>query len=114
MFQNDGWSGNVRMLPTGGVTRKAMAGAPVSSTDKTSTNVRCYTAGANGTVDVLDVDASVVASQGFFAIGASGPTAARPINAYLRPGFLYLDTDLSLIISWNGVGWANPVTGAAA
>jgi hypothetical protein len=112
MFQNDGYSGKIRMLPISGAARTATVPQP-----GVNPSARGYTSTANGTVDALDADASVIASEGFYPVCPSGPTASRPNNAYLRPGFQYIDTDLSLLIVWDGGGvsgaWRNPVTGAA-
>ena len=100
----------VRMLPT-----KASSTGWCGPNDNVAGR-RYYTAVPGGFIDAIDVDATTLNSQGFAAIGdASGTTAQRPNTTYLRPGFLYLDTTLALIVAWDGVAnWRNPVTGATA
>jgi hypothetical protein len=100
----------VRMLPIKGAAATGWAGPNDNVAGR-----RYYTAAAGGFIDAIDADATTLNSQGFAAIGdASGTTAQRPNNAYLRPGFVYLDTTLALIVAWDGVAWRNPVTGATA
>jgi hypothetical protein len=101
----------IRMLPINPTsTIKGWAG----SNDNVAAR-RYYSAGSGAFIDAIDGDASVLGSQGFVAVGdASGTTAARPNNVYLRPGFTYLDTTLALIVIWDGAAWRNPVTGATA
>ena len=104
----------VRMLPRNGQTVTGWAGP----SDIGGINARrYYSAGAGGYVDAVDLDAGPLGSQGFLAVGnGSGPTTARPnlVDNASAPGFVYLDTTLSLIVVWDGANWRNPVTGATA
>lgn len=102
----------IRMLAVNARTTTGWAGPPDQSA---AAGRRYYPAQAGGTIDPIDLDAVVLGSQGFFAVGnGSGPTASRPNNAGQNPGFLYVDTTLNLIVAWNGIGWVNPLTGASA
>jgi hypothetical protein len=102
----------IRMLPRGGGTVTAWIGPNDNVAGRTY-----YTAAANGTVDVA-CDASAasnLASQGLIQFGdSSGATSTRPSYENQRPGWVHVDTTLNLIVMWNGAGWVNPVTGAAA
>lgn len=40
-------------------------------------------------------------------VGASGPTAKRPVLGPADAGFMYFDTDLSMPIWWDGTGWVD-------
>ena len=103
-----GWSGNVRVLPVGGGARSGSVGSPVNAAG------RRYYQGTDGTtLDVIAEDANVLHSQGFFSVAASGRTADRPNDTNLAPGFWYIDTDLALLIVFDGKTFRNPVTGAA-
>jgi len=101
-----------RMLPLNGATQNGWAGPNDNVASR-----RYYTATAGGFIDATgdpSVDASTLTSQGFVLVGASGPTSSRPTLAgYLKPGFVYVDTTLSLVIVWDGAAWRNPVTGAS-
>jgi hypothetical protein len=101
-------SGNVRMLPARG-PQSAWAGSPSNAAGR-----RYYNASPGQVIDVVENDANAIASSGFFSVAFSGPTSGRPTNANLTPGYLYLDTDIALIVAWDGVNWRNPVTGAVA
>ena len=88
----------------------AGAGCPVQ---------RSYSASAGGYIDAIgdpsSGDASALSSQGFIPIGGSGATTQRPNGAgFLKPGFIFVDTTLGLVVVWDGLGWRNPVTGATA
>ncbi|MGA9893700.1 MAG: hypothetical protein WBQ55_15400 [Xanthobacteraceae bacterium] len=97
-----------RMLPVNGTAQTGWSGSPDNRSAR-----RTYNATGGGFIDATDGDAATLVSQGFAQIGdASGTTALRPNNAYLRPGFLYLDTTLALIVAWDGSAWRNPVTAA--
>lgn len=98
------------MLPINGGPATAWAGSPVNASAR-----RNYAASSGSTIDALNGDASPLASQGFVAVGdESGATTARPVNKYLRPGYVFVDTTLSLVVVWDGTDWRNPVTGAVA
>jgi hypothetical protein len=101
-------SGKVRMLPVKG-SATGWAGSPSNAQGR-----RSYSASAGQFVDLPELDADAIKSSGFFAVGGVGPTLDRPNNRYLTPGFLYVDTDLSLVIAWDGADWRNPITGAVA
>jgi len=57
-------------------------------------------------------DAAALANQGFFAVGTSGPTSARPATN-LKPGALHVDTGINQVVVWDGSTWRNPITGTA-
>jgi hypothetical protein len=68
-----------------------------------------------GSMDTIaSGDAAALINQGFVAIGMSGVTSARPPTGGLRPGFLYVDTTLSIVVVWDSANWRNVVTGAVA
>jgi hypothetical protein len=101
----------IRMIPVNGLATTAWLGPSVPA------GRTYFTAAANGTVDVTcdPIGASDLGSQGLIQIGdGSGPTSTRPSAQNLRPGFLYVDTTLNLIVAWNGSGWVNPITGASS
>jgi hypothetical protein len=102
-----------RMLPLNGSQQSGCIGAGAGTPIQ-----RSYSASGGGFIDAVGdpgVDASTLVSQGFIAIGGSGTTAQRPNGAgFLKPGFVYVDTTLSLVVVWDGANWRNPVTGATA
>jgi hypothetical protein len=102
-----------RMLPLNGAQQNGNIGAGAGNPIQ-----RSYSATAGGFIDAVgdpSVDASTLVSQGFILIGGSGTTAQRPNGAgFLKPGFVYVDTTLSLVVIWDGAGWRNPVSGATA
>jgi hypothetical protein len=102
-----------RMLPLGGATVTGNIGAGAGSPIQ-----RSYSATAGGFIDALgdpSADAATLASQDFIPIGGSGTTAQRPNGAgFLKPGFVYVDTTLGLVVVWDGLNWRNPVTAATA
>jgi hypothetical protein len=80
-------------------------------------NRRYYSATGGQTIDASgwpDGDATALTSQGFLAVCASGTTALRngaSAGGYFKPGVLFLDTTLGLIVVWDGLAWRNPVNG---
>lgn len=102
-----------RMLPLNGTLQTGNIGAGAGSPV-----VRSYSATGGSFIDAVGdpgADASMLGSQGFIAIGGSGTTAQRPNGTgLLKPGFVYVDTALSLVVVWDGANWRNPVTGATA
>jgi hypothetical protein len=98
----------VRMLS--GSTINAWTGPPGSPAGRTY-----YQASAGTVIDVPDVSVSDLRSQGLIAVGdGSGPTSGRPTSQYLRPGYVYVDTTIGLIVAWDGANWRNPLSGATA
>jgi hypothetical protein len=102
-----------RMLPLNGATQKGFIGAGAGTPIQ-----RSYSATSGGFIDALDDpsgDAASLTSQGFVTVGGSGTTAQRPTGAgFLKPGFVYVDTTLSLVVVWDGANWRNPVTAGSA
>lgn len=104
-----------RILPVTGPNahggQTAWSGSPDNPAGRTY-----YTALPGATIDVVGDDSVVtsIASQGYAAIAMSGTTALRPNDTRLKPGFLFLDTTLGLIVAWDGANWRNPITGATA
>ena len=101
------------MLPLNGVSQSGTIGAGAGTPIQ-----RAYTATGGGFIDTLgdpSADASTLTSQGFLLIGGSGTTAQRPNGAgFLRPGFVYVDETIELVVVWDGANWRNPVTAATA
>ena len=80
-------------------------------------NGKVYSCAANGTIDVPDHIADVMAANGWVKVAAGGAdvTANRPTAATtpgLKPGYHFHDTTLGLTIVWDGKVWRNPNTGA--
>jgi hypothetical protein len=104
-----------RMLPANAVGGAVVGFAGAGSQDPSR---RSYSASAGQFIDASgppDADASVLASQGFIPICASGTTVQRnqlSPGGYFRPGTLYLDTVLAKIVCWDGLNWRDPVTAA--
>jgi hypothetical protein len=103
---------SIRVFPINGTTVKALVPPPPAPTQ------RAYSATAGGFVDVpgdASGDTAAILPAGFFAVGASGPTTARPNGVGgVGPGYVFIDTTLALVVVWDGVNWRNPVTGATA
>jgi hypothetical protein len=60
-------------------------------------------------------DVAAILSSGFFVVGASGPTSARPNGVGgVGHGYTYIDTTLNIVVVWDGANWRNPVDGALA
>jgi hypothetical protein len=67
--------------------------------------------------DVIDIDAAILAANGWTKVCMSGPTSSRPnatMNSFL-PNRIdhYLDTTLSKVVAFDGQTWRDPVTGNA-
>lgn len=100
---------NIRMLP------------PVAVGQQTQTvNGRRYSSAPGVVLDVPDMDATVLAANGWIMCAPSGTTAQRPTtNPNLNPpyvaapNFEYFDTTLLKLIFWDGTTWRDPVTGSA-
>jgi hypothetical protein len=109
---------NIRMLPANGSgsTVNGVCGSP----NPNDLARRYYSATGGQTIDATgypDGDAAVLASQGFLPVCASGTTALRNSltpGKHFKPGTLYLDTTIGLIVCWDGASWRNPVNGAVA
>jgi hypothetical protein len=108
---------NFRMLPASasGGSATGVCGSP----NPNDPARRYYSANAGQTIDATgypDGDAASLASQGFLPICPSGSTSLRNSagSGYFRPGTLYLDTTLGLIVCWDGASWRNPVNGNVA
>jgi hypothetical protein len=103
---------SVRVFPINGAAVKALVPPPPAPTQ------RAYSATGGGFVDVpgdANGDTAAILSSGFFAVGASGPTTARPNGVgAVGPGYVFIDTTLSLVVIFDGLNWRNPVTGATA
>jgi hypothetical protein len=93
---------------------------PVSVSQQTQTvNGRLYSAAPGVAVDVPDMDAPVLAANGWVMCAPSGTTAQRPTTnpntnpPYVAaPNFEYFDTTISKLIFWDGATWRDP-TGSA-
>ena len=101
-----------RMLPP-----TVVAGQPVTSQTNMAVNGRTY-AGAPGSVaDIPDMDAQVLAANGWVKVAASGATAARPTATSApvsaAPGVQFWDTTLSKLVVFDGKNWRDPATGNA-
>jgi hypothetical protein len=75
-------------------------------------NGRVYSAAPGVAVDVPDMDAPVLAANGWITCAPSGTTAQRPtINPTANPPYIaapnfeYFDTTLSKLIFFDGVTW---------
>jgi hypothetical protein len=82
-------------------------------------NGRKYSGAPGSAVDIQDMDARVLSSNGWIACAPSGTTAQRPTLSpssapyVLGLGFEFFDVTLSKIIFWDGQTWRDPATGAA-
>jgi hypothetical protein len=94
---------------------------PINVTQQTITaNGRLYS-GAPGTAqDVPDMDAGVLAANGWVKVSISGPTSARPstnpnVSAPYTAarGVIFYDTTLSEVVIFEGATWRTPA-GASA
>jgi hypothetical protein len=80
-------------------------------------NGRSYSASAGQEVDVIDVDAQILAANGWIWVAPSGTTAQRPVGS-LGPyqateGSTFFDASLGYVIKYAGGAWRNPTTGVA-
>lgn len=75
-------------------------------------NGRTYTCALGSTIDVPDFDSRLMQSNGWVSGGSVGATASRPANP--KRGDVYLDTDLTLPVRYDGKVWRNSFTGASA
>jgi hypothetical protein len=106
---------NTRMIPVGatGGTITGWAGANDSTAGR-----RYYSCAVGSTIDVPgdpSTDANTLSSQGFVVVAMSGPTSSRPTTTGLiKPGALYIDTSLNVVLCWDGLVWRNVLTGATA
>lgn len=93
---------------------------PVSVGQQTqAVNGRRYSAAPGAAVDVPDMDASVLAANGWITCAPSGTTAQRPTTnpntnpPYVAaPNFRYFDTTISALIFWDGATWRDPAGNA--
>lgn len=96
---------NIRMLP------------PVSGETSITFNGRTYSCAVGSYLDVPEVDARVLAANGWRSLGQNcrgvGATTARPTD-YLRAGDTFIDTTLSAVVQWDGAAWRDVQTGATA
>jgi hypothetical protein len=82
-------------------------------------NGRRYSAVPGVAVDIPDMDARLLSSNGWIACAPSGATSQRPTLSpssapyVLGLGFEYFDVTLSKIIFWDGQNWRDPVNGSA-
>jgi hypothetical protein len=99
---------NFRMLPPPAVAQQTV-----------TVNGRRYSAAPGVAIDVPDMDARLLGSNGWVVVAPSGPTASRPTtNPNLSApytagiGTEFYDTSLSKLIFWDGQSWRDP-SGAA-
>jgi hypothetical protein len=83
-------------------------------------NGRKYAGTPGSAIDVPDMDARLLGSNGWVVVAPSGPTASRPsINPNLSApytaavGSEFYDTTLSKLIIFDGATWRDPVNGNA-
>jgi hypothetical protein len=106
---------STRMIPVGatGGTTTGWAGP----NDNVAAR-RYYSCSPGSVVDVPGDptgDAAALTSQDFAVVAMSGPTGSRPTSlGMLKPGALFIDTSLNLVLCWDGIVWRNVLTGAAA
>jgi hypothetical protein len=86
----------------------------------TVANGRTYTGAPGSYQDVPDIDAGILAANGWTKACVSGPTSARPsTNPNTTPpylaaaGFVYYDTTLSEFVIHDGATWRT-VAGVSA
>lgn len=77
-----------------------------------STGGANYAAAAGATVDVPF--GNITNANLWVDLGPSGPTADRPALNGSQAGQHYIDSDLGVVVAWNGAAWINVLTGAAA
>ena len=70
-----------------------------------------YTPVAGTVYDVDGGTANYLGSNHWAKVIEVGPTASRPPRIEMIFPHLYLDTDLGLVIAWDGAVWRDPVTG---
>jgi hypothetical protein len=78
---------------------------------------RAYTSTPGTPIDVpgdMTGDAAVLVNTGYVAIGLSGMTVLRPPTSNLKPGTIYVDTTLAIVVFWDGANWRNVVMGVIA
>jgi hypothetical protein len=98
----------VRMLPPTAVAQQTI-----------NVKGRTYTGRPGEVRDVPDMDADVLANNGWTRAALSGPTTSRPLATTLSPpytatpGFLYFDTTLGAPVIFDGARWRT-FAGAAA
>ncbi len=93
---------------------------PLGASTTTSTvNGRTYSGAPGTTVDVIDMDAFVLAANGWLRVAQVGATSARPVHnssivGDVTTGMRFLDTTLGYeIVLDSGGTWRNPATNAA-
>ncbi len=93
---------------------------PAVGQQTVTVNGRRYSAAPGAAVDVPDMDANVLAANGWVVCAPSGPTSARPtVNPNTNPpyvaapGFEFFDTTLGKLVFWDGASWRDPATGSA-
>lgn len=75
-------------------------------------NGRTYTVAVGSVLNVPDFDANVLEANGWHHNGAVATTAARPVLGVKDRGYKLVDSTLGATITWDGVQWRNPATGA--
>jgi hypothetical protein len=99
---------NFRMLPAVAVAQQSLM-----------INGRRISGTPGSAVDIVDIDARLLSSNGWVACAPSGATSQRPTLSpssapyVLGLGFEYFDVTLSKIIFWDGQNWRDPATGSA-
>ena len=102
---------NFRMLPPPAVAQQTVI-----------VNGRRYSGTPGTAVDIPDMDARLIGSNGWIICAPSGPTASRPTTnpntsapytLGVVGGFEFFDTTLNKLIFWDGATWRDPVNGNA-
>ena len=75
-------------------------------------NGRTYAGTPGNAYDVPDLDAGILAANGWTRVCPSGPTTSRPTTNpnsappyFAAPGFRYYDTTISTEVIWDGATW---------
>jgi len=78
---------------------------------------RQYSGTPGQAIDVPDTDSDVLCANGWIFVAISGTTAQRPtatsapISA--QPGPHFFDSQLGIIVVWDGQNWRDPSNGNA-
>ena len=72
---------------------------------------RTYSCAVGSTIDVVDHDAQVLITNGWFNHGTVVTTANRP-TAGISKGTWLIDSTLGAVIIWDQAQWRNMLTGA--
>lgn len=103
----------VRLFPINDNNATAVVGAGAGSAPLRSYSTPSGTPLDVPGFDLVSGDCAALLSQGYFAVGTSGPTSSRPPVGVARVGQIHIDTGLNAVLVWTGASWRNVFTGTA-